>query len=96
MKIVYKPHLKIRLKQRKIPFNFPKQIIDSPGKIYFDTLANRNIAVKKILFQEKQRNIVVAYDIIEDTIEIVTIHIISEKEIENKVNLGRWIKYEKN
>lgn len=96
MKIVYKPHLRIRLKQRKIPFSFPKQIIESPEQNYFDTLAKRNIAIKKLFFEDKMRNIVVAYDIIKNEIEIVTIHVISDKEIENKVRIGRWRKNEKN
>lgn len=96
MKIVYRPHLKIRLKQREIPFNFPKQIIESPDKKYFDMLTKRYIAIKKLYFEEKLRNIVVAYDIIKNKIEIVTIHVISDKEIENKLGAGRWKEYEKN
>lgn len=96
MKIDYRPHLRIRLKQRKVPFSFPKQIIDSPEQEYFDALARRNIAIKKLFFEGKLRNIVVAYDIIKNKIEIVTIHIISEKEIKNKVQIGRWRKNEKN
>lgn len=96
MKIVYKLHLKIRLKQREIPIDYPRQIIEFPEQEYFDTLAKRNIAIKKLYFEGKLRNIVVAYDIIKDRIEIVTVHIISSKEIENKVRVGRWRKYEKN
>ena len=96
MKIVYRPHLKIRLKQRNIPFNYPKQIIESPEKEYFDTLAKRNIAIKKLLLEGKLRNMIVAYDKIRNNIEIVTIHVISNKEIWNKVKTGRWRKNEKN
>lgn len=96
MKIVYKLHLKIRLKQREIPIDYPRQIIESPEQEYFDTLAKRKIAIKKLYFEGKLRNILVAYDIIENTIEIVTVHIISSKEIKNKVRVERWRKYEKN
>lgn len=42
------------------------------------------------------RNILVAYDIIDNAIEIVTVHIISDKEIESRILKGRWRKYEKN
>lgn len=96
MKIVYRPHLKIRLKQRKISFDYPKKIIELPDQEYFDTLAKRNIAIKKLFFEGKLRNIVVAYDIIKNKIEIVTIHVISDKEIESKLRMGRWRKNEKN
>lgn len=96
MKIVYKPHLKIRLRQREIPTDYPKQIIESADQEYFDTLTKRNVAIKKLEFEGNLRNILVAYDIIGNIIEAVTIHIISDREIENKVRTGRWRKYEKN
>ncbi|MDP3940801.1 MAG: hypothetical protein Q8Q49_00680 [bacterium] len=96
MKIVYRPHLKERLKQRKIPTEYPKQIIESPEQEYFDTLAKRNIAIKKLFYEGSLRSMLVAYDIIKSTIEIVTIHVISSREIKNKVRAGRWKKYEEN
>lgn len=96
MKIVYRPHLVIRLKERKIPQDYPKKIVEKPQQEYFDTLAKRNIAIKKLHFEGKLRNMLVAYDIIKNTIEIVTIHVISSKEIQNKLKVGRWRKYEKN
>ena len=96
MKVVYKPHLKIRLKQRKIPIDYPKRIIESPNQEYFDTFSRRNISVKKLYFEGRMRNILVAYDIIKRNIEIVTIHVISSKEISNKIRSGRWKEYEKN
>lgn len=96
MKIIQKPHLKIRLKERRIPTDYPKRIVEFPEQKFFDTLANRYIAIKKLYFEGERRNILAAYDIIENTIEIVTIHVISSKEIKNKVHSGRWEKYEKN
>lgn len=96
MKIVYKPHLLIRLKQRSIPKDYPKKIIEQPEEEYLDTLTKRSIAIKRLEFEGKLRNILIAYDIIESNIEIVTVHIISSKEIENKIQAGRWKKYEKN
>lgn len=96
MKIVYRPHLKIRLKQREIPFDYPKRIVEQPNQEYFDEFTKRNVAIKKLFLEEKMRNIVVAYDIIKNTIEIITIHVISDEEIGNKVRSGRWIKHEKN
>lgn len=96
MRIIYRPHLLKRLKERKIPETYPKLIIEKPEREYFDVLAKRNIAIKELHFEGEVRNILVAYDIIENGVEIVTIHIISGKEIENKVRAGRWRKYERN
>lgn len=38
---------------------------------------------------------IVAYDIIGEETQIITIHPISEQEIQNKLVRGRWVKYEK-
>ena len=95
MKVIYRPHLEKRLEERKIPRGYPKKIVQTPEQEYFDTLTKRSIAIKKLVFEREQRNILVAYDIIENTIEIVTIHVISNKEIENRIQVGRWRKYEK-
>ncbi len=95
VKIVYKYHLQIRLQEREIPHDYPNQIITAPDQEYFDQLTKRYIAIKKLSFVGKLRNFVVAYDIIEKTIEAVTIHVISSKEIQNKVKARRWKAYEK-
>lgn len=91
MRIILRPHLKIRLQQRQIPQNYPKIIVDDPDAKYFDTLTDHKIAVKKLEYNEKLRPMVVSYDIIKDEIQIITIHPVSEQEIQNKLNRGRWI-----
>lgn len=94
MKITLKPHLKNRLKQRQIPQNYPIKIIDKPDKRYFDTLRGRQIAIKKLTYKNKLRPMMVAYDIIEEEIQVITIHPEKDREIENRLKSGRWIKYE--
>ena len=96
MKIVYLPHLLIRLKEREIPQNYPQLILQEPEKLYFDTITRRFIAVKKLNYLTKIKNIVVVYDIIEETNKIITIYPISESELKNKLKSGRWLRYEKN
>lgn len=96
MKIVYSAHLKRRLKERKIPQSYPREIISNPEQEYIDNITNYRISVKKLFYAEKIRSMVVAYDIIESGIEVITIHPISDSEIKNKVKAGRWKKYEKN
>ena len=92
MKIILRPHLKIRLEQRRIPQESPELIVKDPEKRFFDTETGREIAIKKLEYNEKIRSMVVVYDIIEGEIQIITIHPVSEQEIQNKLNRGRWIK----
>ena len=65
MRIIYRHHLLQRLKERRIPKTYPKLIIEKPEQEYFDVLAKRNIAIKKLHFEEKMKNILVAHDVIE-------------------------------
>ena len=92
MKIVLRPHLKIRLKQRKIPQTYPKIVIQEFESKYLDTKTNHYIAVKNLEYGEKIRPMVVAYDIIDLTIQVITVYPTSEKEISNRIKIERWLK----
>ena len=92
MKIILRPHLKIRLKQRKVPGKYPEVIVKYPEEKFFDTETGREIALKRLEYNQKMRPMVVVYDIIEREIQIITIHPVTEQEIQNKVKRKRWIK----
>ncbi|OGE28540.1 hypothetical protein A2867_03080 [Candidatus Daviesbacteria bacterium RIFCSPHIGHO2_01_FULL_40_11] len=60
MKIVLRPHLKVRLEQRGIPQSYPKVVVNNPDAGYFDTLTNHLIAVKKMEYNGKLRPMAVS------------------------------------
>lgn len=95
MKILLRPHLKIRLRERDIPQNYPNKIISDPENKYFDTSTNHRIAVKKLEYNGKLRPMAVAYDIIGLNIQAVTVHPTTDQEIKNKLKRKRWITDEK-
>lgn len=88
--------LKIRLKERNIPQDYPSKIVSSSDKKYFDTATNHKIAVKKLEYNGKVRPMAVAYDIIGNDLQIITVHPTTNQEIKNKLTRERWIKDEKN
>jgi len=92
MKAIYRPHLKRRLKERLFPIDYPRKIYNQAEIHYLDTQTNHFIAVGKLKYAGKMRNLAISYDIIGENIEIITIHPISEKELKNKINTGRWKK----
>lgn len=94
MKVILQPHLKIRLKQRKIPQNYPGKILAKSDTRYFDTLTGHLIAIGELQYNKKLRLMAVVYDIISDEIQVITIHPVSKQEITNKVQRKRWIKNE--
>lgn len=96
MKIILRPHFTNRLKQRQIPKNYPTKILEKPDERYFDTLKSCHIAIRKLKYKDKLRPMMVAYDIIGDEIQAITIHPENDKEVENRLKSGRWIKYEEN
>ena len=95
MKFAYRTHFKFRAKQRKIPVGFAKRVYNSADGYYIDKLRNRHIVVGSISFKNKMRTFAVVYDIIEETVEFITIHELSKRAIQNKLNSGRW-QHEKN
>lgn len=90
MKLVMSIHLKVRLKERVIPKTYPKLILANPEEEYVDTITNHKIAVKRLKYNEKLRPMVVVYDIIDSSFQVVTIYPTTEKEIKNRRNSNRW------
>src|SRR3989338_2223339 len=88
--VLYTDHLKLRLEVRKIPRHYPKEIYEKPDRRFFDELEGNLIAVKKLLYNKKERSMMIAYEEKGETIEIITIHPISEEKIASRIVNGRW------
>lgn len=94
MRIILKPHLKIRLKQRLISQTYPRKILTQADNEYYDPLTNHHIAIKKLAYNKKLRPMVIAYDIIGEEIQVITVYPTTKQEIKNRVQKRRWIEYE--
>ena len=94
VKVEYTDHLKLRLKVRKIPENCPKDIYENPEQKFYDNSEKTFISIKKIHYNKKIRNMMIAYEEKEDLIEIITIHPITDEKIINRIMNGRWSKNE--
>ena len=92
MNINYTDHLKLRLKTREIPFNYPELILKNPENNYYDNLENKNIAIKKLIYNGKLGYMMIAYESKKNYVEIITIHPISLNQIINRVKSRRWRK----
>lgn len=92
--IEYTEHLKLRLKVRKIPEEYPQKIYESPEQKFFDNAEKTFIAIKKLHYNKKMRNMMIAYEEKEGKIEIVTIHPITDEKIINRIMSKRWAKNE--
>ncbi len=84
--------MEYRLKLRKIAYQLPRAIYYLAEQRYFDTLTMHNIAIKRIKHGRQTIPVMIAYDKKRGTVEIVTIHPISEEQIKARIESRRWIK----
>ena len=92
--INYTEHLNLRLKIRKIPENYPELIYNTPDQTFYDSLEDNFIAVKKLKYNTKLRNMMIAFEKEGKIINILTIHPITDEKIRNRMLNKRWIKNE--
>ncbi|MDP2632942.1 MAG: hypothetical protein Q8P25_04460 [Candidatus Curtissbacteria bacterium] len=96
MSLTYTEHLKTRLRQRGLPLKLVKKVFDKNEESYFDNLRHHYIVVSSVLYKGRCRKVLAAYDKIgTDSIEVITIHPITDEQIKQGLNSGRW-SYEKN
>ena len=63
MEIVYTPHLEFRLKVRKIPYDLPQKIYQHSRERYYDNLSKHYIAIDRIEFKGKIREMALIVNI---------------------------------
>ena len=94
METVYTSHLEFRLKLRKIPYDLPRKIYQIAKERYYDDLTKHYVAVYKIEFKGKDRDMALVYDKRKDLdlAELITIHPIKPYQKHSRINSGRWRK----
>jgi hypothetical protein len=80
------------LKVRKIPASLPKKVLKDAKEHYYDNSTGHCVAVHKLEFNNKIRDVAVTYDKKKDVIEIITIHPLKPYQRIARINSGRWLK----
>jgi len=88
--IIYSIHLMFRLKLREISYYLPKEIYQTSQEHYFDKQTLKKVAVKKVKFKNKLREMAVVYDEINGQINLITIHPLKEYQKISRIKSGRW------
>jgi len=94
MKIVYTAHLELRLRIRDIPLELPRRILKEAKDYYYDTLTKHYVAIHRLEFNGKLRDMVLIFDKKADWIEAITVHPIKPYQKQSLINSGRWKKDE--
>lgn len=75
---------------RRFPEDLPRMIFEKADRRYRDLETGHLIAVKRVRLRRLERFVMIAYDQVEEGVEIVTIHPISEEQERSRVRGGRW------
>ncbi len=90
IKIVYSDHLRFRLKLRKIPYGLPETIYRKSKEKYFDKITFNKIALGKIKFKGKIREMAVVYRESADQVVLITTHPLKSFQKTNRIQSNRW------
>lgn len=90
--IVYSLHLQFRLGFRQIARNLPKNIYLTAKERYFDKETQKFIAIKKVKFKNKLREMAVSYEESAERITLITIHPLKLLQKSNRIKAERWKK----
>ena len=72
--------------------DFPQEIYLNGDERYFDVLTDKFIAVKRMKYHGKSRELVVVYEEKGNEAHLITIHPLKEYQKEARIKSGRWSK----
>jgi len=79
---------------RAIPEGLPATIYQEADSHFLDTETGLLVAVKRLLFQDRERDMALSYTKSEDNVLLVTLHPLQEGQRERRIQSGRWTPYE--
>jgi len=94
LNVVSSKHFAARKELRSINDGMAETIITQANEHYSDTQTNYFVAVKRMEFQGKVRDMSLTYSISEGKIVLITLHPLKDGQRENRVRSGRWVKHE--
>lgn len=94
MEIDYTVYLRLRLKHRDIPKEWPKEIIEEAETCYWDVQESHYIAVGQRYYKGKMREMMVIFDRRGDRVEAISISPLGAGQKEKRIKSGRWIEHE--
>jgi hypothetical protein len=94
-RIVYADHLRLRLALRGIPEQLPQRIYLRAKEQFFDSETQHRVAVARARYAGKMREMAVSFENDGETVTLITVHPLKERQKLNRINARRWIPYEK-
>lgn len=70
----------------------PRRIYQDSNEKYYDVATGHKIAVYRLDYCGKERDVMIAYDEFEDRVEIVTVHPLKWMQKQQRTKSKRWEK----
>ncbi len=87
-------HLSERMVLRTIPQGLPESIYRDADGHFSDTETGLLVAVKRLLFLGRERDMALSYTKKGEDVMLVTLHPLQEGQRERRIQSGRWSPYE--
>ncbi len=94
MKIRFSQHFSERQRLREIPNGLAETILHDADNHYRNGITGWNIAVKRIDFLGKERDVALTFTIDENEIVFIILHPLKEGQKDQRIENKRWIPYE--
>ena len=94
MRIRYSQHFAERQRLRDMPDGLAEAILRDADGHYRNGISGWYVAIKRMAFQGKERDVALTYTVDRDEIVFITIHPLKAGQKDQRINSGRWIAYE--
>ena len=83
-----------RLALRKISHDLPQHVYEESDERYYDIETGHTIATMNVIIYGKLREVMVAYDVKDQIVRLLTIHPLKKDQKENRLKAERWRRLE--
>lgn len=91
MRIIFSSHFQERAKLRKIELTVVQEFLLNWDQHFIDTKTGYFVALKRTIWLNRERDVIVVYVQKNDEIVIVTMHPLRENQKERHIKSGRWL-----
>ena len=88
--IIYRPHFRLRMRQREFPDGFGEMLLRDADNYYYDTEEDTSIAVKRVRFKGRERDIALIFSAEGSAIAFISIFPLKVGELRRKIQMGKW------
>jgi hypothetical protein len=80
-----------RMEFRRVPQQVVESVLLTATERYFDIETSRFMAVQRVRSQGRYQRFVVAYEEQENEITAVTVHTVTKRQVQARIQRQRWI-----